>query len=179
MIRDLLTVALVVAAAVPLVAQTVAPAPATAAAPRFEVASIRVSSEPGPGARGGLTITKQQARFSLLSLNDYIGIAFNVKLHQISGPDWLATSRFEIAATIPEGHRPDSLSPMLRARLEDRFALRTHRESREFAVYGLEVATGATLVKLPEEAQAEGAFTVSGGATASGAAIDLGQGASL
>jgi uncharacterized protein (TIGR03435 family) len=176
MARHLLTVALVAVAAVPLAAQTpVAPL----AGPRFEVASIRVSPEPGPGARGGLTITRQQARFSLLSLNDYIGIAFDVRLHQIVGPDWLATSRFEISATIPEGQPPTAMSSMLRALLEERFALRTHREQREFAVYGLEVLPGATLIKLPEEAQPDGAFTVSGGGNASGAAIDLGQGASL
>jgi uncharacterized protein (TIGR03435 family) len=179
MTRELLSIALVVAAAGPLVAQTVAPAPAPPAAPRFEVASIRVSPEPGPGARGGLTVTKNQARFSLLSLNDYIGIAYDVRLHQIAGPDWLATSRFEIAATIPEGQPPDSLSSMLRALLEDRFALRTHREKREFAVYGLEVMSADKLVKVPDEKPVEGAFTVSGGGSASGISVDLGQGASL
>lgn len=68
---------------------------------------------------------------------------------------------------------------MLRSLLEDRFALRTHREKREFSVYGLEVTAAEKLVKVPEEKPTEGAFTVSGGGTASGASVDLGQGASL
>jgi uncharacterized protein (TIGR03435 family) len=180
MSRHLLTLALVAATALPIAAQNAPPvAPAAPAAPRFEVASIRVSPEPGPGSRGGLTITRQQARFSLLSLNDYIGIAFSVKLHQISGPDWLASTRFEIAATIPETSKPDQLSPMMRTLLEERFKLRTHKESREFPVYSLEAAPGAKLVRLPDDKPTDGPFTVTGGGNAGGAAVDLGNGSSL
>lgn len=180
MFRHLLTFALVFAAALPVAAQTAPPAaPAAPATARFEVASIRVSPEPGPGSRGGLTVTKNQARFSLLSLNDYIGIAYEVRLHQISGPDWLATSRFEIAATIPETSKPNQLSPMMRTLLEERFKLRAHKESREFPVYSLEAAPGAKLVRLPEDKPTDAPFTVSGGGNAGGAAVDLGNGSSL
>lgn len=171
-------------------AATPAAAPATGAAtpvvgragPRFEVASIRPSGELSQQSKGGLTITERQARFSLLSLNDYIGIAFGLRLHQIAGPDWLASTRFEIAATIPENQPPGQVQAMLRTLLEERFKLRTHREDREFAVYALEVAAGAsTLVRLPDDEPTDKPFSVStevapGGA---GAAIDLGRGASL
>jgi len=149
-------------------------------APRFEVASIRPSGDLTQQSRGGLTITQRQARFSLLSLNDYIGIAFGLRLHQIAGPDWLASARFEIAATIPENQPPEQLPAMLKALLEDRFQLRTHREQREFPVYGLEVAEGGSkLVRVPDEAATDAPFTVSSGATPGGAAGDLGQGSSL
>jgi uncharacterized protein (TIGR03435 family) len=169
--RHLLTLAFAAAAVTTLAGQ---------AGPQFEVASIRPSGELSQQSKAGLTITLRQARFSLLSLNDYIGIAFGVKLHQIAGPDWLASTRFEIAATIPENSPPDSLSAMLRALLEDRFKLRTHRESREFPVYGLEVASGGSkLVRLPDEAPSDAPFTVSSGGDARGAAVDLGQGSSL
>jgi len=147
--------------------------------PRFEVASIKASPELSPQTRGGLTITARQARFSMLSLNDYIGIGFAVKLHQIVGPDWLAKARFEVVATIPENQKADQLAPMMRALLEDRFKLRTHRDSKEFDVYALEVAPDAKLVKIPDETSTAAVFEVSSTPTAGGAAIDLGQGSSL
>lgn len=157
-----------------------APAPAGAqAAPAFEVASIRPSPEPGPGAKGGLTVTQRQARFSLMSLHDYIGLAYDVRLHQIIGPEWLATARFEILATIPETAQPGQLSPMMRALLEERFTLRTHREQREFSVYALTALPGATLTRLPDEQPGDGPVSVSGGGTVSGVAVDLGQGSTL
>lgn len=169
--RHVLAVAISAAVAATLAAQE---------PPRFEVASIRPSGELTQQSRGGLTITQRQARFSLLSLNDYIGIAFGVKLHQIAGPDWLASTRFEIAATIPENQPPEQLPAMLKALLEERFKLRTHRESREFPVYGLEVAAGGSkLVKVPEDAPTDAPFTVTSGPTAGGVAIDLGLGSSL
>jgi uncharacterized protein (TIGR03435 family) len=169
--RRLLTFVFAAAAAATLAAQD---------SPRFEVASIRPSGELSQQSKGGLTITQRQARFSLLSLNDYIGIAFGLRLHQIAGPDWLASARFEIAATIPEDQPPDQLSGMLRALLEERFKLVTHRESREFPVYALEVAAGGSkLVKLPEDQPTDAPFTITSEGTAGGAAVDLGNGSSL
>jgi uncharacterized protein (TIGR03435 family) len=171
MSRHVLTLTMAAAAAATFAAQD---------RPRFEVASIRPSGELSQQSKAGLTITQRQARFSLLSLNDYVGIAFDVKLHQIAGPDWLASARFEIAATIPENQTPEQLSAMLRALLEDRFALRTHRESREFPVYALEVAAaGSKLVRLSEDTPTDAPFTVTSESTAGGAAIDLGHGSSL
>ena len=159
---------------------TAAAAVAGQTRPQFEVASVRPSAELSAQSRGGLTITERQARFSLLSLKDYIGIATGLRVHQIVGPDWLATERFEIAATIPEPFVPDTLDDMMLALLEDRFGMRSHRESREFPVYALEVESAARLVKVPEEEQNAAAFTVtSGPAAGGGVAVDLGQGASL
>ena|SRR5688500_20204587 len=69
--------------------------------PQFEVASIRPSPEPRP-AGAGVQLTQRLARFSSLSMKDYLGIAYGVRMHQIVGPDWLGTPRFEINATMPE-----------------------------------------------------------------------------
>jgi uncharacterized protein (TIGR03435 family) len=170
LMRRSVIVAILTAAAVPLAGQE----------PAFEVASIRPSGELTMQSRGGLTITKQQARFALLSLNDYIGIAFEVKLHQIVGPDWLGRTRFDIAATIPANVPPEQLSAMLRTLLQDRFRLRTHREQREFAVYALEVLPNVTLEPAKEDTPPEGAFSVTSGPNnAGGATVELGQGATL
>jgi uncharacterized protein (TIGR03435 family) len=72
-----------------------------AQAPQFEVAVIKPSpSEPQTAPSAGLRITERQARFTNLSLEDYIGMAYNVRVYQIVGPEWIASTRFEIAATI-------------------------------------------------------------------------------
>jgi uncharacterized protein (TIGR03435 family) len=169
--RFLITLALAGAGPISLAGQ---------AGPAFEVASIRPAAELTPQSRAGLTITQRQARFVFLSLNDYIGIAYGVRLHQIAGPDWLASTRFDIAATMPEHAPADSLPAMMRTLLEERFKLRSHREQREFPVYGLEVLPDAKLEPVKEDAPLEEAFTVTSGPNASGGAtVDLGQGSSL
>src|SRR5262245_12386603 len=122
MIRSALTVALL----------ALAPTLAAQEAPRFEVASIKPSPpEPPTPGTAGARITERQARFTSLSLKDYIGAAYNVRVYQIIEPDWIASTRFEIAATIPEGQSPKDLPKMIAALLEERFHLKSHRESRE------------------------------------------------
>ena len=87
-------------------------------------------------------ITKNHARFAYLSLRDYLSIAFSVPIHQVSGPEWINSARFDIAATMPE-HATDADFPkMMEALLRDRFKLQAHRESRESPVLALEVAGG-------------------------------------
>jgi uncharacterized protein (TIGR03435 family) len=151
------------------------------AGPQFDVASIRPSPEQLPAtAAAGLQITQRQVRFSFLSLKDYLGIAYRLPVHRISAPDWVASTRFEIAATLPEGTKPDQLAEMMQALLADRFQLQTHRESREFSVYALEVAAGGPpLVRLPDEAPGDAPVTVASGGSGNGVAVDLGQGSSL
>ncbi len=58
------------------------------------------------------------------------------------GPGWIASERFDVlakAAAPPPGGVPDVLV-MLRKLLADRFALRTHTETRPLAAYVLRVA---------------------------------------
>ena len=82
-------------------------------------------------------------------------MAFKVKYHQISGPDWIASERFDINATLPEGTRRDQLPEMMQTLLTDRFEMKHHRTSKEFPVYGLVVAKGG--LKIAEIAAAEDA----------------------
>ena len=72
--------------------------------PSFDVASIRPSPTGGlpPGAMAGLRIDGAQLRTTFLTLKDYIGLAYRLKLYQISGPDWVGADRFDVAATLPD-----------------------------------------------------------------------------
>src|SRR5215472_9985321 len=95
--------------------QTSAPAPA------FEVASIKPAGPLNPMAiksgqmRIGMKIDKARVDIGSLSLADLIRIAYRVKPHQVSGPDWMSAERFNVQATIPEGSSPDQVPEMLQA----------------------------------------------------------------
>ena len=97
------------------------------------------SSHPRPDEfnRGGAGthIDGSQVSFKFLSLNNYIAYAYRVKNYEISGPDWMASARFDITAKLPAGGSAKDVSAMLQALLEDRFQLKVHRESKELPVY--------------------------------------------
>ena len=81
------------------------------ARPEFEVASIKPSPPQVPNqAAVGVHIDGAQFRCSYLALKDYLGVAYRVKTNQITGPDWVSTEQFDIAAKIPAGVKsgPDS-----------------------------------------------------------------------
>src|SRR5690349_2234917 len=86
--------------------------------PEFEVASIRPSAPPG-AARIDIGVHVDGARVSCtyLSLKDYIGMAYRVKHYQIQGPDWIASERFDIAATLPSGSTRAQVGEMVQALL--------------------------------------------------------------
>jgi len=150
------------------------------ARPEFEVASIKPSPPPTSGQiNAGVHIDGARVSCSQLSLNDYIGIAHKVKRHQIVGPDWLASDRYDIAATLPEGAKREQVPEMLKALLEDRFGMKMHRDTKEFPVYGLVIGKGGLkMTESPVDAGLDSAkpveVKVSGGAA--GTTIDYGNG---
>src|SRR5215470_9792026 len=88
------------------------------ARPTFEVASIRPSAgAPQQGMTAGARIDGAQFHTSFLTLKDYIGMAYRLKLYQISGPDWTGTDRFDVAATLPEKSLPDQVPTMMQSLL--------------------------------------------------------------
>ena len=153
--------------------------------PEFEVASIRSSGDVTQGqVTAGVRIDGAQVRWAALTLKDYIGAAYRVRVYQISAPDWVSSDRFDIAATIPAGNKQDQLPEMMQALLEERFGLKLHREKKEFSVYVLEVAkNGLKMQESAPDPSAENAdpragVTVAGTGSAQGISVNLGRGAS-
>jgi uncharacterized protein (TIGR03435 family) len=145
----------------------------------FEVASVRPSPEGLPTGPAGVHITPRQFRAIYLSLKDYIGIAYEMRVHQIVAPDWIGSTRFDIVATMPEG-ADGQLPGMMQALLAERFQLRVHRERREFDVYALGVhPDGPPLVRVPDEPSSAAPFTVASSSSGASVDVDLGNGASL
>jgi uncharacterized protein (TIGR03435 family) len=154
--------------------------------PAFEVASIRPSANAQRQAVAAAGQTDgAQFRIGGLTIKDYISMAYAVKLNQISGPDWITTDRFDIAATLPDGARQDQVPIMMQTLLEDRFELKTHREKKDLPVYALRVASGGLKMTevLPDpgvelsDPKAPQTFTRQG--SGRGIFLDLGQGSSF
>lgn len=103
---------------------------AHAASAQFEadVKAGKVKLQPGvmvntTHPRMGAHVDASQAEYNFLPLIDLIAIAYNVKVNQVSGPDWINGQRFDIVAKMPGGAFIADASNMLQALLEDRFAL--------------------------------------------------------
>jgi uncharacterized protein (TIGR03435 family) len=124
----------------------------TPARVEFEVATIRLNEAcvNGPGLEH-----HSPGRFGVecVSLRDYIRGAYgsygfgrnpNVRPPTVlGGPDWVDTDRYDVVAKAPgETGLDEMYGPMMRALLEDRFALKIHSEIRELPVYVLTAARG-------------------------------------
>lgn len=116
--------------------------------PQFEVASIKAS---GPGAADysvslGVHIDGAQVSCNYYALVDYVRLAYDLKNYQVIAPEWMASSRFDVKARIPEG-KASQVREMFQSLLEERFHLKAHREQREFPVYALVADKSGTRLK--------------------------------
>lgn len=153
--------------------------------PQFEVASVKPSPAQMPNqAAIGVHIDGAQLRCSFLALREYLAMAYRMKPYQITGPDWIATEKFDISAKMPDGIERDQVPEMIQALLEERFQLKSHRDKKEFPVYGVVVAKGGLKIQPlpPDPENPEGARrTVSAAASGGirGVNVNLGYGSSF
>jgi uncharacterized protein (TIGR03435 family) len=158
------------------------------ARPEFEVASIRPSAplDQGPGVKVdiGVHIDGAQVRIVSYSLRDYLARAYRTKATMVSGPDWTASERFDISASLPAGSTPAQLPEMLQALLADRFQMKLHREKKEFPVYVLVQGKGPLKLKeTPPGADTDndepkGTTNVAASGSEAGVGVNLGHGSS-
>jgi uncharacterized protein (TIGR03435 family) len=122
-------------------------APLLAQSPQFEVASVRPFA-PAPGqVAAGLHFDGAQVRGVGLSLRDYLATAYRFMATLISGPDWTATERYDITATLPDGSTKAQVPEMLQALLADRFQVKLHKDKKELPIYALVLAKGQPKLK--------------------------------
>jgi uncharacterized protein (TIGR03435 family) len=128
-----------------------------AAAPAFEVASIK----PNNSGDGRVMLGNQPGRFTAtnVTLRMLIRNAYQLQDFQISGgPGWLTSDHFDIVAKIEStvqdsinaarggigpsvpGQGPNPLQLMVRSLLAERFKLVVHTEAREQPIYALVLA---------------------------------------
>jgi uncharacterized protein (TIGR03435 family) len=104
----------------------------------FEVASVHPTP---PSQEHGMSLSLKldasQVRVIALPLRDIMAAAYRVKPYQISGPEWITTTPFDISAKMPSGATIREVPDMLQSLLADRFGLVVHREKKELPVYAL------------------------------------------
>jgi uncharacterized protein (TIGR03435 family) len=82
-----------------------------------------------------------------MTLRDLIAFSYNIKPYQVSGPDWLAITRFDIEAKLPEGATKNDAPAMMQALLKERFKLAAHPSTEEQPVLALVVAKNGAKLK--------------------------------
>jgi uncharacterized protein (TIGR03435 family) len=110
-------------------------------------AEVRAGHMPKMGAH----IDAGRAEYLYVALRDLIVLAYGVKPYQVTGPDWMTTTRFDIMAKMPDGSKKDDAPKMLQSLLEERFKLAVHKSTAEHPVMGLVVGKGGP--KLKESAE--------------------------
>jgi uncharacterized protein (TIGR03435 family) len=116
--------------------------------PIFEVASVRRSNpDSGQAQADGLSrimrvgIDTEPGKLTAWNetLKNLLSAAYGVKDYQISGPEWLGSERYDIAAKAARPVGEVQLLRMLQPLLTERFRVTLHRDKKEFTVYALTV----------------------------------------
>ena len=135
--------------------------PALAQRPAFEAATVKPNPNCADGRGGGAPATGR-LNVTCLAARDMIQIAYGMfadgmkqnphRPQVFDGPGWIDSETFDIVAKA-EDNAPvaQMYGPMLQSLLEDRFALKIHKEVRQMPVYTLTVAkNGSKLPATPE-----------------------------
>jgi uncharacterized protein (TIGR03435 family) len=132
--------------------------PSTGTLPSFEVASIK----PSP-ADGRESLSNQPGRFlaNNVTLKMLIGFAYRLRPYElVGGPSWINDDKWTIEARADGADAsPETTALRLQSLIQARFALRTHRETRDLPVYVLTVDKGGSKLKVaaPPSEQSPGA----------------------
>jgi uncharacterized protein (TIGR03435 family) len=123
----------------------------------FEVASVKLaaslSNSGPPTIRGGPgTSDPERIVFTNVTLRGILQRAYTAKSYQITGPAWLASSRYDIAAKVPLGTSTEQCNSMLQRLLADRFHLALHHETKQ--LHGYELVRGSGALKLKRSSEA-------------------------
>lgn len=115
--------------------------------PPLDVQKLQADMQAGKMPNFGPKVEGLRAQYTYMALKELIAVAYDVKAYQISGPAWLATERFDIVATMPEGSKKEDAPAMLQSLLQDRFKLTAHKDTQEHPVFALVVAKGGSKMK--------------------------------
>lgn len=120
-------------------------------APQFEAATIKPSNPAfRPGRLGIFPVVTPPGRLIVenATLKDLIAGAYSLQAYQITGgPVWISSTRFDVEGKATGNATREQRLLMLRSLLTERFKLVLHRESKELAVYAIEVGKKAPNLK--------------------------------
>jgi uncharacterized protein (TIGR03435 family) len=120
-------------------------------APPLDAVKLAAAMQAGGKMPIGANVDSQRAEYLYLTLKDLMSYAYGVKPYQITGPDWMESTRFDIVAVMPAGSKKQDASKMLQTLLEERFKLTSHRANAEHPVLALVVGRGGPKLKASAE----------------------------
>jgi len=156
------TVSLGLAAGFVAAAVCLGPAPGVHAADSggmaFEVASVKPA---GPLSRAQERLFEMEADEGIpflpgrgqrieihgMSAAELVAAAYRMPMREVVGPSWISDTRFDVDALIPSGQTRDKAPEMLRTLLEERLALKAHRDVRRTSGYVLSVEKAGPKLK--------------------------------
>ena len=120
--------------------------------PQFEVATIKPAS---PDSQGRFIRIEPGGRVRVtgMTLKDLIVFAWGVQPYEVmGGPNWIDSDRYDINAKPETPPERKELGLLVQSLLEERFQLKTHRETKDLSVFALVLAKkdGKTGPKLVE-----------------------------
>jgi uncharacterized protein (TIGR03435 family) len=131
--------------------------------PKYEVSSIKPNAD--SDFRFAFRIQPDGSLAATgITLKRLLMTAYNVQGFRIfGGPDWVASSRWDLQAKPNRVASSDEVRAMLRALLEDRFRLRCHAESRRMPVYELTVDSKGSKLQRVKDAETKPVLRVAAG----------------
>ncbi len=115
----------------------------------FDVATIKLTAADQAGRFIRMETDNRFVERSY-TLKLLLAAAYDLNPKTISGgPAWMETERYDIDAVTPGLVRPthDEQMAMLRALLNERFAVKFHREPKEFSIYAVRVVKAGPRLK--------------------------------
>lgn len=120
--------------------------PLAAQTPEFEVASVHRSSQPVDLPIQSFSVVGTSVRIYNYSVAQWISLAYEIPVAQVSGPGWITTERFDLWAKLPPGATKHDVPSLLHSLMMKNFALEAHKEIRkERVLVLLSAKSGATL----------------------------------
>jgi uncharacterized protein (TIGR03435 family) len=115
----------------------------------FDAASVK----PSASARlRGTMLRDGKLTTTGITLKTLMALAYSVRESEISGgPNWVGSEKYDINAKAAGPTNTTDLKLMVRALIEDRFQLRTHREMKEMPVYALATDKRGPILKASDD----------------------------
>jgi uncharacterized protein (TIGR03435 family) len=135
----------------------------------FEAASVKLSPQVLSSGNGhgttGVSVWSDPAmlRYSGVSLKWLIVEAFRTNEFAVSGPSWIDSTKYDVAAKLPDAARKSDIPAMLQRLLIDRFHLVVRQEEKTKRDYALVVAKQGLFLKKSDGADGAAAESFSFG----------------
>jgi uncharacterized protein (TIGR03435 family) len=101
------------------------------AKPKFDSSSVTAGRSGSPGLSMHVQYVPQPITLTMqnVTLKFCLQQAYGLTEHQVSGPGWIRSRRYDVTATLAGGSQLDQVWPALQSLLDERFKLSLEHET--------------------------------------------------